>query len=273
MGHYNFIPVERDQDLLLPPSLREWLPEQDLAWFIIDAVAQMNLEPFYAKYRNDGWGNASYDPKMMVSLMLYAYCLGVRSSRQIERRCERDIAFRVITANQKPDHTTIARFRQGNEKELSALFTEILRLCAEMGLVNVGVVALDGTKVKANASLGANRTYAWLEKTVKKMLEQAAIKDAEEDQLYGSDKRGDELPDDLQDRGKRLARLKEAKQRLKREAEEAASKQAQKIKQREAEERESGKKKRGRKPKQPKKKPKAEAKANITDPQSRIMKA
>lgn len=272
MGHYNFIPVERDQDLLLPPSLREWLPERDLAWFIIDAVSQLNLEPFYAKYRNDGWGNASYDPKMMVCLMLYAYCLGVRSSRQIEQRCERDIAFRVITANQKPDHSTIARFRQKNEKELSALFTEILRLCAEAGLVKVGLVALDGTKVKANASLGANRTYAWLEKTVKKMLEEAAIKDAEEDQLYGLDKRGDELPDDLQDRGKRLARLKEARQRLKQEAEEEAAKQAQKIRKREEEERESGKKKRGRKPKQPKKKPEAEAKANITDPQSRIMK-
>jgi hypothetical protein len=172
---------------------------------------------------------------MMVSLMLYAYCLGVRSSRQIERRCERDIAFRVITANQKPDHSTIARFRQGNEKELSELFTEVLQLCAEAGLVNVGLVALDGTKVKANASLGANRTYAWLEEKVQKMLEEAAMKDEEEDQLYGSDKRGDELPEDLQDRDKRLARLKEAKQRLKQEAEEAASKQARKIKQRKKE--------------------------------------
>jgi transposase len=235
MGQYNFIPIQREQDLLLPPSLREWLPEQDLSWFIIDAVSQMNLEPFYARYRNDGWGNAAYDPEMMVSLMLYAYCLGVRSSRQIERRCERDIAFRVITANQKPDHSTIARFRQGNEKELSELFTEVLQLCAEAGLVNVGLVALDGTKVKANASLGANRTYAWLEEKVQKMLEEAAMKDEEEDQLYGSDKRGDELPEDLQDRDKRLARLKEAKQRLKQEAEEAASKQARKIKQRKKE--------------------------------------
>ncbi|MDY6845671.1 MAG: transposase, partial [Chloroflexota bacterium] len=232
----------------------------------------MNLEPFYAKYRNDGRGNAAYDPEMMACLLLYAYCQGIRSSRQIERRCERDIGFRVITANQKPDHSTIARFRQGNEKELSELFTEVLRLCAEAGLVNVGVVALDGTKIKANASLGANRTYAWLEKTVQKMLEEAAIKDEEEDQLFGSDKRGDELPEDLQNRDKRLARLKESKQRLDQEAEEAALKQSQKIKQREEEERESGKKKRGRKPKQPKKKPKAEAKANITDPQSRIMK-
>jgi transposase len=272
MGQYNFIPTQRDQDLLLPPSLREWLPEQDLSWFIIDAVSQMNLEPFYTKYRNDGWGNAAYDPEMMVSLMLYAYCLGVRSSRQIERRCERDIAFRVITANQKPDHTTIARFRQANQKELSALFTEVLRLCAEAGLVNVGLVALDGTKVKANASLGANRTYVWIEKTVQKMLEEAAVKDEEEDQLYGSDKRGDELPEDLQDRDKRLARLKEAKQRLKQEAEEAVSKQAQKIKQREEEERDSGKKKRGRKPKHPNEKPQMESKANTTDPQSRIMK-
>jgi hypothetical protein len=139
-------------------------------------------------------------------------------------------------------------------------------------LVNVGLVALDGTKVKANASLGANRTYAWIEEKVQKMLNEAAVKDEEEEQRYGSDKRGDELPEELQDRGKRLARLKEAKDRLEQEAEEAASIQAQKIKEREEEERESGKKKRGRKPKQPDEKPQTESKANMTDPQSRIMK-
>jgi hypothetical protein len=169
----------------------------------------------------------------------------VRSSRQIERLCERDIAFRVITANQAPDHTTIARFRQANEEELSALFTQVLQLCAEAGLVNVGLVALDGTKVKANASLEANRTYGWIEKKVQNMLHEAAVKDAEEDELYGSDRRGDELPEDLQDRGKRLARLKEAKARLEREAEEESSKQAQKIKDLSAARR-AGRKKKGR---------------------------
>lgn len=134
-----------------------------MARFIIDAVSHMNLKPFYSRYRIDGWGNAAYDPEMMVSLLLYAYCLGVRSSCEIERRCESDIAFRVITANQRPDHTTLARFRKANEQELSLLFTEVLWLCNEAGLVKVGLVALDGTKVKANASLGTNRTYGWIE--------------------------------------------------------------------------------------------------------------
>ena len=272
MGHYNFIPNEREQSLLLPPSLRDWLPEQDLAWFIIDAVSHMNLKPFYSRYRSDGWGNAAYDPEMMVSLLLYAYCLGVCSSREIERRCERDIAFRVITANQRPDHTTLARFRKANEQELSLLFTEVLRLCNEAGLVKVGLVALDGTKVKANASLGTNRTYGWIEEKVQEMLEEAGVKDKEEDKLYGENRRGDELPEDLQDRKKRLERLKEAKARLEQEAKEAAAQQAEKIKKREEEEKKSGKKKRGRKPKQPEDKPQPESKANMTDPQSRIMK-
>lgn len=272
MGHYNFIPNEREQSLLLPPSLRDWLPEQDLAWFIIDAVSHMNLKPFYSRYRSDGWGNAAYDPEMMVSLLLYAYCLGVCSSREIERRCERDIAFRVITANQRPDHTTLARFRKANEQELSLLFTEVLRLCNEAGLVKVGLVALDGTKVKANASLGTNRTYGWIEEKVQEMLEEAGEKDEEEDKLYGENRRGDELPEDLQDRKKRLERLKEAKARLEQEAKEVAAQQAEKIKKREEEEKKSGKKKRGRKPKQREEKPQPESKANITDPQSRIMK-
>jgi len=126
----------------------------------------MELETFYARYRDDGWGNAAYEPSMMVSLLLYAYCLGERSSRRIERLCERDIGFRVIAANQVPDHSTIARFRKDNEQALAALFTEVLRLCAEAGMVKVGVVALDGTKMKANASLEANRTYSSIEEEV-----------------------------------------------------------------------------------------------------------
>lgn len=155
---YNFLPCDRDQMYLMPPALQDWLPEGDLAWFLLDAVAQMNLEDIIQSYRRDGWGQAAYEPSMMVALLLYAYCLGERSSRQIERLCERDIAFRVITANQRPDHTTLARFRQTHEKALAALFTDVLRLCAEAGVVKVGVVALDGTKMKADAALAANRT-------------------------------------------------------------------------------------------------------------------
>lgn len=273
MSRHNFLPLNRDQHYLMPPSLRDWLPARDLVWFLIDAVSQMDLRPFYAKYREDGWGRAAYEPSMMVCLLLYAYCLGVRSSRQIERLCERDIGFRVITGNQVPDHTTIARFRQDNEAELAMLFSQVLRLCAEAGLVKVGVVALDGTKVKANASLAANRTYASIEEEVKRGLAEAAVRDAEEDEIYGADQRGDELPDDLQDRRKRLVRLQEAKARLEQEAAEEAAKQAEKIRLREVEEEETGHKKRGRKPKEPDDTPVAEAKANVTDPESRIMKA
>lgn len=272
MSHHNFLPLSRDQDYLMPPSMRDWLPLGDLVWFLLDAVSQMDLRGFYARYRNDGWGRAAYEPSMMVSLLLYGYCLGVRSSRQMERLCERDIGFRVITANQVPDHSTIARFRQANREELAALFTQVLRLCAEAGLVKVGVVALDGTKLKANASLGANRTYASIEEEVKRMLAEAAARDAEEDEIYGAGQRGDELPEDLQDRRKRLVRLQEAKARLEREAVAEAAKQAEKIREREAEEKKTGRKMRGRKPKGPDETPGAEAKANVTDPESRIMK-
>jgi len=269
---YNIKECNREQIYLLPPRLDEWLPKGDLAWFIIDVASQLDMSSYYRKYREDGKGQAAYDPAMMVALVLYAYSLGIRSSRQIERLCERDIGFKVITAEATPDHSTIARFRQENDKELGRLFTEALKICGKAGLVKVELVALDGTKMKANAALEANRTYEHIEKAVRKMLDEAEAKDAEEDRLYGKDKRGDELPEDLQDRGSRLARLKECKELLEREQAEESEKQRQKIKNRQREEAQSGRKKRGRKPKEPEAKPEAEAKANITDPDSRIMK-
>src|SRR3954447_3341443 len=155
----NFIACDRDQGLLLPPSLREWLPEGDLAWFVIDAVAALDLRSFYAVYRDNGQGRAAHDPAMMVALLLYGYAIGERSSRRIERRCVEDVAIRVICANQAPDHTTIARFRQRHEGALAELFGEVLALCAESGLVRVGVIAVDGTKVASNAAVQATRDY------------------------------------------------------------------------------------------------------------------
>lgn len=143
----NFIACDREQELLLPPSLREWLPQDHLAWLVLDAVEVMDLDAFFAGYRQDGWGRAAHDPAMMmVALLLYAYAIGERSSRRIERRCHDDVAVRVITANQAPDHTTIARFRQRHEAAIGELFGEVLRLCADAGLVEVGVIAIDGTK-------------------------------------------------------------------------------------------------------------------------------
>src|SRR5213592_3378859 len=137
----NFIGCDREQELLLPPSLREWLPEGHLAWFVIDAVAALDLSTFYAAYRADGHGRAAHDPAMMVGLLLYCYAIGERSSRRIERRCVEDVATRVICANQRPDHTTIARFRQRHETALAELFGGVLALCAEAGLAQVGVIA------------------------------------------------------------------------------------------------------------------------------------
>lgn len=269
---YNFRLLDRDQMYLMPPSLREWLPEDDLAWFVMDAVNEMDLEKFYRKYREDGRGSAAYDPSMMVSLLLYSYCMGERSSRRIERLCERDVAYRVIAANQAPDHATIARFRQAFEQELGELFSQALRLCTKAGLVKVGLVALDGTKIKANAALAANRTYASIEEEVRRWLKEAQATDEEEDRLFGPDRRGDELPPELANRRSRLARLKECKERLEREAAEAAAAQQAKVDAAKAEEATTGKKRRGRKPKAALPTPEAGARANVTDPDSRIMK-
>jgi transposase len=155
----NFLACDREQELLLPPSLREWLPENHLAWCVIDAVGEFDLAAFYAAYRADGWGRAAHEPAIMVALLLYAYAVGERSSRRIERHCEHDVAFRVIAANRVPDHATIVRFRVRHEQALAELFGEVLALCAQAGLVRVGVIAVDGTKVHANASQHATRDY------------------------------------------------------------------------------------------------------------------
>ena len=269
---YNFLPCDRKQAYLLPPSLADWLPQGHLAWFVLDAVEQIDLQLFYKKYRTDGIGNSAFNPSLMVSLLMYAYCTGERSSRRIERYCQTDVAYKVITANQSPDHSTISRFRKDNEANLKNLFLEVLRLCAETGLVKLGKVSLDGTKIRANASLAANRTLKHLERVVEKMLAEADAKDAEEDKTFGPDKRGDELPEDLRDRKSRLNRLKACKERLEREKAQARQIQQAKIEQRQATEEATGQKPCGRRPKSPEEAENKEAKANVTDPDSRIMK-
>jgi transposase len=269
---YNFLPCDRKQAYLLPPSLADWLPQGHLAWFVLDAIEQIDLQPFYEKYRTDGVGNSAFNPSLMVGLLMYAYCTGERSSRRIERFCQTDVAYKVITANQSPDHSTISRFRKDNASYLKSLFLEVLRLCAGAGLVKLGKVSLDGTKIKANASLAANRWLKHLQQEVEKMLSEAEAKDAEEDKTFGPDKRGDELPEDLRDRNSRLNRLKACKERLEREKAEARQTQQAKIDQRQAGEEATGRKPCGRKPKSPEEAENKEAKANVTDPDSRIMK-
>jgi transposase len=268
---YNFLAVERDQLYLLPPSVADWLEEDHLAYFIVDAVDQMELEAFYGDYRQDGRGGWAHEPAMMVALLLYAYCIGVLSSRQIERSCHVDVAFRVITANQTPDHTTIARFRARHEEALKSLFTASLTLCAQAGMTSLGLVALDGTKMAAMASLEANRTKADLDKAVEEMFAEAAAKDAAEDAEFG-EARGDEPPAALRGRADRRRRFEEAKKRLDAEAAQDRAAHEAIVAERAQQEQASGKKIVGRKPKERSEKVGyKEPKANTSDPESRTM--
>jgi transposase len=189
----NFIESRREQGFLLPPDVRDWLAPDRLAWFLIDAVGEMDLSAFYAAYRADGHGRAAYEPSVMVTLVLYAFATDVRSSRAIERHCRQDVAYRVITGNVVPDHATIARFIVRHQSALADLFSEVLRLCDQAGLVKPGVVAIDGTRLAGNASRERNEEFA---KIAEEIIEQVKASDEAEDELLG-EARGDELPEQL----------------------------------------------------------------------------
>jgi transposase len=215
-----FVACDREQSFLMPPDVREWLAPRHLAWFVIDAVAEMDLDAFYAAYRVDGRSRPPYDPAMMVALLLYAYARGIRSSRVMERACDEDVAFRVLAAQQRPDHATIARFVERHQDAIAGLFGEVLTLCAHSGLAQVGVIAVDGTKVHANASRNENLDY---EQIAREIIEEAKAIDAAEDELYG-EARSDELPPELATEQGRRGWLREAKRRL--ETERASNPQA-----------------------------------------------
>lgn len=206
----NFITADRDQVLLMPPALVDWLPDEHFVWTVIGAVEQMDLAALYGAYRANGQGRAAYDPQMLLSLLLYAYATGVSSSRQIERCCEVDVAFKVITAMKIPDHSTIAEFRRRHQDAIADVFVQVLALCAEAGLVKVGVIAIDGTKIAANASRDAGRSYVSI---VEELLAEAEHADRVEDDRHGED-RGDEPPVGLWSRDERRQALTEAKARL-----------------------------------------------------------
>lgn len=290
----NFIACDREQELLLPPSLREWLPPDHFVWFVLDAVQTMELAAFFGVYRQDGQGRPAHDPAMMVALLVYAYARGRRSLRGIERACIEDVAFRVIAVNEVPDHTTIARFRQRHQDALAGLFGDVLTLCTDAGLVGVEVLAVDGTKLHANASGHANRDY---EQLARDIFAEADAVDAVEDEQFG-DKRGDELPPLLSTQHGRLGWLRDAKQRLDAQRAEQArpiprsrSARLKESKRRMDEElwtesqanaayeawRERGVMSNGRKLNTPVKKPYAPpafptGKVNVTDPDSRTVK-
>lgn len=208
----SYVRVDRDQGFLLPPDMREWLGGDHLVWLVLEVVEGLDTSELHGLHPG-GRGRRAYDPDMMLGLLLYAYSRGVRSSREIERLCEVDVAFRVLVANpegQRPDHSTVARFRQSFRPVIEGLFGRVLVLCAEAGLVRLGTVAIDGTKMEASASMGANRDRSWMQREVQWWLDEAEETDRREDELFGEGRRGDELPDDLADPGTRRERIRRA---------------------------------------------------------------
>jgi transposase len=254
----SYRPYYPDEELLLPPSLREWLPQDHLAYFVSDVVDNLDLSAMDAVYGEERRGQPPYDPRMMTKLLVYGYCRGVFSSRRIEQRLVEDIAFRVLAADNQPNFRTISDFRKIHLKILEGLFEQVLQIALEAGAMKLGRVALDGTKMKANASKHKAMSYdrmrekeKQLRAEVQGMLEQAAAADAEEDRRYGKDRRGDELPAELARRETRLRKIREAKRALEKRAREQA--------------RDAGDDAQSAKPKD-------KDQYNFTDPESRIMR-
>jgi transposase len=269
----SFLSCDRDQDFLMAPSVREWLPEGHLVWCLLDVVGRLDLRAFYARYRVDGSGRPAHEPGMMVALLLYAYAVGERSSRQIERRCREDVAFRVIAANRAPDHTTIARFRAREAQLLADLFVQVLALCAKAGMVRVGTVAIDGTKMSADAGLSANRSHKKMREEVDRILAEAAAVDAAEDERFG-DAQGDELPEEMADRSSRSARLDRAIGELEAEHQQRVDEHQAMLDRRAKHRERTGKNPRGRPPGDgPDSRELEQSTRNVTDPDSRIMNA
>ena len=264
-----FRAYEPDQMLLLPPSLLEWLPKDHLVFFLRDVLETIDLGPITQVYEDELRGNPPYHPTMLTGVLLYGYSTGIFSSRKLEKHCVEDVAFRVLAANNTPDHRTISDFRKLHLEALKHIFTGVLHLCGKAGLVKFGHISLDGTKIKANASKHKAMSYGRMKKDIKRLeqeiaqlLDEADQTDEREDRLYGKDKRGDELPEELARRDTRLAKIREAKRALEAEArerrdDEGAPPQA-KIKSE-------------KDPQTGKQRIADDAQRNFTDPESRIM--
>jgi len=255
----SYRPYFPEQDFLLPPSLREWLPENHLAYFVSDLIDQLDLSAIESRYEREERGYPPYHPRMMTKLLVYGYCVGVFSSRRLEKRLVEDVAFRVLAAGNEPDFRTISEFRRIHLKALEGLFEQVLRLAMKLGAMKLGGVAIDGSKVKANASKHKAMSYRRmqeeekrLKEEVRRLLTEAEQTDKEEDKRYGRTRRGDELPAELRRREERLQRIAEAK----RELEERARLEAEEKKE----------------PQAKQSKPKPKDQHNFTDPESRIMK-
>lgn len=268
-----FRPYVPDQDLLLVARLRDWLPESHLAYFISDVVEELDLLVFYEPYEGDGRRKAPYEPRMMLKVLIYAYATGVFSSRKIARKLEEDVALRVLGAGNFPQHRTICDFRKRHLKDFKSIFVEVVQIAREAGLIRLGTVAIDGTKVRANASKHKAMSYGRmeqeeqrLEQEIADLCAQAGAMDEEEDRLYGTDRRGDEMPEEMQHRQSRLEKIRQARARLEkvqRESDTARGRHAD-------DERKSPRG--GRRFKRDFGVPADEAQSNFTDPESHIMK-
>jgi transposase len=270
----SFLPYEPNQDFLLPPSLSEWLPENHLMYFVVDIIDRLDLQMFYARYEGDGRRNQPFDPAMLVKVLVYGYATGVFSSRKIARKLFEDVAFRMLGAGNFPSHRTICDFRVRHLPELTELFVQVVRLARELGLVKLGVIGLDGTKVKANASKHKAMSYGRMkeqEQTLKReieaLLERARTTDAQEDRLFGVDQADEQLPEELRRREERLTKIAAAKARL-----EARQAQADRERGRHPDDEQRRGDGAGRPFKRRFGEPEDNAQDNFTDPQSRIMK-
>ena len=274
-----FLRYEPGQMLLLPPDLREWLEEGHLAYFILDVVETLDLSEIYASYDGSRGGRPGFDPRLLVALLIYGYCVGVTSSRKIEKSTYESVPFRVLAANQHPDHATIAEFRRRHLEALARLFVQVLRLCEKAGLVRLGHVALDGTKMRANASKHKAMSYGRMEEKVRELEAQVAellaaaeAADQAEDAEHGS-RRGDEVPEELRFRQQRLKKIQQAKAELEAEAEAAAQKlREEKAATAKAEEKESALVDSPAAVPAEAARPADKAQKNFTDPDSRIMR-
>ena len=275
----NFRSYDPDQSMLLPPSLHDWLPEGHLAYFVRETVEELDLSAILDTYDSSRGGFPAYHPVMMTQLLAYGYCVGVRSSRKIERATHEVVPFRVLAANQHPDHDTISEFRRRHADALANLFIQILDMCREEGMAKLGRVAIDGSKVRANASKHKAMSYgrmkkkdAELKKIVRDMFDEAERIDAEEDALYGKGNRGDELPEELRHAKTRRKKIREAIKNLKARKKAQADAKRAEIAEKEKAREDEGEPRRGRKPKEPSDEPDEKMQSNFTDPESRIMK-
>ena len=270
----SFLPYEPNQDFLLPPSLSEWLPENHLVYFVSEIIDQLDLQIFYARYDGDGRRNQPFDPALLVKVLVYGYATGVFSSRKIAKKLFEEVAFRMLGVGNFPSHRTICDFRLRHLPELKELFVQVVRLAKELGLVKLGTIALDGTKVKANASKHKAMSYGRMKEQEQKLkqeievlLERARTTDAQEDARFGVDQADEELPLELQRRQQRLAKIEAAKARI-----EARQREADQERGRHPDDKQRRGDGAGRPFKQPFGEPDDKAQDNFTDPQSRIMK-